>query len=71
MKYIWIIFLIITASEIICKKLLDNKKQMAVYGIIVLLSVFLCISYYSDEYGKSLLGMVNDKINLERLIWIK
>lgn len=71
MKYIWIIFLIITASEIICKKLLDNKKQMAVYGVIVLLSVFLCISYYSDEYGKSLLGMVNDKINLERLIWIK
>lgn len=71
MKYIWIIFLIITASEIICKNLLDNKKQMAVYGIVVLLSVFLCISYYSDEYGKSLLGMVNDKINLERLIWIK
>lgn len=71
MKYIWIIFLIITASEIICKKLLDNKKQIAVYGIIVLFSVFLCVSYYSDEYGKSLLGMVNDKINLERLIWIK
>lgn len=71
MKYIWIIFLVISIQEIICDKILDNKKQMVVYGVITILSIVLCMSYYSNEYGNSLLGMVNDKINLERLIWIK
>lgn len=71
MKYIWIIFLVISIQEIICDKILDNKKQMVVYGVITIISIVLCMSYYSNEYGNSLLGMVNDKINLERLIWIK
>lgn len=71
MKYIWIIFLVISIQEIICDKILDNKKQMVVYGVITIISIVLCMLYYSNEYGNSLLGMVNDKINLERLIWIK
>lgn len=71
LKYIWIIFLIISAQEIICKKIMNNKKEMIIYSTILLISIALCIAYYSDEYGKSLLGMVNDKINLEKMVWIK
>ena len=71
MKYIWIIFLIISVQEIICKKIMNNKKEMIIYSTILLISVVLCVAYYSDEYGKSLLGMFNDKINLEKMVWIK
>ena len=71
MKFIWIIFLIIAVQDIICNKIAKNKKELIIYGSIVLLSVVLCISYYSDEYSNSLLGMLNNKINLERFVWIK
>ena len=71
MKYIWIIFLIISIEEIIRKKIMNNRKEMAVYVTILLLSIVLCMVYYSDEYGKSLLAMLNDKINLEKMVWIK
>lgn len=71
MKFIWILFLIIAVEEIICNKIASDKKQFIVYGTLVLLSVVLCISYYSDEYSNSILGMINNKVNLERLIWIK
>ena len=50
---------------------MNNKKEMIIYSTILLISIALCIAYYSDEYGKSLLGMVNDKINLEKMVWIK
>lgn len=71
MKFIWIIFLIIAVEEIICNNIAKDKKQFMVYGAIVLISVVLCISYYSDEYGNSIIGMINNKVNLERLVWIK
>ena len=71
MKFIWIVFVIIAIEEIICNDILKNKKQLVVYGCIVLLSIILCVSYYSDEYNKSILGFINDKIDLERFIWIK
>ena len=66
-----IIAIIACIAEIICNKILSDKKQFVVYGLIVLLSIVLCISYYSDEYKNSILGMINDKINLERFVWIK
>ena len=53
------------------KKIMNNKKEMIIYSTMLLISIALCIAYYSDEYGKSLLGMVNDKINLEKMVWIK
>lgn len=71
MKFIWIIFLIIAIQEIICNKIAKDKKQFIVYGVIVLLSVVLCISYYSNEYGNSIIGMINNKVNFERFVWIK
>jgi len=71
MKFIWIIFLIIAIQEIICNKIASDKKQFIVYGTIVLVSIVLCISYYSDEYKSSILGMINNKVNLERFVWIK
>ena len=71
MKFIWIIFIIIAIEEIICNGIAKDKKQFIVYGTIVLVSVVLCISYYSDEYKSSIIGMINNKVNLERLVWIK
>ena len=71
MKFIWILFLIIAIEEIICNKIAKDKKQLIVYGVIVLISVVLCISYYSNEYSGSILGMIDNKVNLERFIWIK
>lgn len=71
MKFIWIIYIIIAVQEVICNKIISDKKQFAVYSIIVLISVVLCISYYSNEYKNGILGMLNEKVNLERLIWIK
>ena len=71
MKFIWIIFVIIAIEELICNDILKNKKQAIAYCTIIVLSIVLCISYYSNEYSKSILGYVNNKINLERFIWIK
>lgn len=71
MKFIWIIFIIIAIEEIICNGILKNKKQTIVYTFMVILSIVLCFSYYSNEYNKSILGYVNEKVNLERFIWIK
>lgn len=71
MKFIWIIFLIIATEEVICNKIAKDKKQFMVYGFIVLLSVVLCISYYSNEYKNSIIGMIDNKVNFERLVWIK
>jgi len=71
MKFIWILLVIIAIEEIICNGIWKNKKQLAAYVCIVLVSVVLCISYYSDEYNKSILGFINDKVDLERFIWIK
>ena len=70
MKFIWIIFIIIATQEMICNDILKNKKQAIIYTCMIFLSIVLCISYYSDEYSKSILGFVNDKIDLERFIWI-
>ena len=71
MKFIWILFLIIAIEEIICNKIASDKKQFIVYGSIVLVSVVLCILYYSDEYNNSIIGMINNKVNFERFVWIK
>ena len=71
MKFVWIIFIIIAIEQMIYHNIQKDKKEVIIYYLIVLISVFLCISYYSDEYGKSILGIVNDKINLERFVWIK
>jgi len=71
MKFIWIIFIIIAIEEMICYGILKNKKQAIIYTFLVVFSLVLCISYYSNEYSKSILGTINDKINLERFIWIK
>ena len=71
MKFIWIIFIIIAIEEIICNNILKDKKQAVVYTFMVVLSIILCFSYYSNEYNQSILGYVNDKVNLERFIWIK
>lgn len=71
MKFIWIIFLIIAIQDIVCNKIANDKKQLIIYGSIVLISVALCISYYSNEYKSSIIGMINNKVNLERFVWIK
>lgn len=71
MKFIWIIFIIIAIEEMICNNILKNKKQAIVYTFMVVLSIALCFSYYANEYSKSILGYVNEKVNLERFIWIK
>ena len=71
MKLIWIIFIIIAVEEIIYNNIAKDKKQLAVYCFIVILSIVLCIDYYSNEYNKSLIGTINNKINIERLVWIK
>ncbi len=71
MKFIWIVFIIIAIEEMICNDILKNKKQAIVYSIIVCASIVLCISYYSNEYGSSILGAVDKLINLERFVWIK
>lgn len=71
MKYVWILFVIIAIEEIICNKIATEKKQFILYSILVLTSVILCMVYYSDEYNNSILGMINNKINLERFVWIK
>lgn len=71
MKFIWIIFIIIAIEEIICNNIFKNKKQIVIYTFMVVLSILLCFSYYSTEYNKSILGFVNEKVNLERFIWIK
>ena len=70
MKFIWIVFIIIAIEEIICNGILKNKKQLVIYSFVIALSIVLCISYYSNEYTKSILGVINEKINLERFIWI-
>lgn len=70
MKFIWIIFIIIAIEEMICNDILKNKKQLVVYSCIVVLSIVLCVSYYSNEYTKSIIGVINEKIDLERFIWI-
>lgn len=70
MKFIWIIFIIIAIEEMMCNGILKNKKLAIVYTCIISLSIVLCITYYSDEYSKSILGMINNKIDLERFIWI-
>ena len=71
MKFIWIIFIIIAIEQLICNDILKNKKQSIVYLCMIVISIVLCVSYYSNEYSKSILGLVNDKVNLERFIWIK
>ena len=70
MKFIWIVFIIIAIEEIICNSILKNKKQAIIYSCVIVLSIVLCISYYSNEYTKSILGVINEKIDLERFIWI-
>ncbi len=71
MKFIWIIFITIAIQEIICNKITKNKKELVVYCSIVLISVILCMIYYSNEYSQNIIRMVDSKFDLERIVWIK